>query len=171
MTAGVSTTLNEIEIFRSQSHTIEVVVGLNLEGITQEESLAQPKPAGNCINWVLGHLIHVYNNVSPLLGEKPVMGNGQLEPYRRGSAPLVDHGKMVPWDELLTAWQESVNRINLGLRSLSPETLRSPAPYSPTNNPNETVRSLLSAIFFHQAYHAGQLGLLRRLIGKKGAIA
>jgi uncharacterized damage-inducible protein DinB len=45
-----------------------------------------------------------------------------------------------------------------------------PAPFSPTNNPKETVRSLLATVFFHQAYHVGQTGLLRRIAGKEGAI-
>jgi uncharacterized damage-inducible protein DinB len=34
----------------------------------------------------------------------------------------------------------------------------------------ETVRSLLGTILFHQAYHSGQTGLLRRIAGKPGAI-
>jgi len=41
---------------------------------------------------------------------------------------------------------------------------------SPTGNPNETVRTLLTTIMFHQAYHAGQTAVLRRIAGKEGAI-
>jgi uncharacterized damage-inducible protein DinB len=32
------------------------------------------------------------------------------------------------------------------------------------------VRSLLSLVMFHQAYHVGQSGLLRRIAGKEGKI-
>jgi hypothetical protein len=32
------------------------------------------------------------------------------------------------------------------------------------------VRSLLATVAFHQAYHAGQTGTLRRVVGKSGAI-
>ena len=45
-----------------------------------------------------------------------------------------------------------------------------PAPHSPSGNPDETVRSLLTTVFFHQAYHAGQTALLRRIAGREGAI-
>jgi hypothetical protein len=45
-----------------------------------------------------------------------------------------------------------------------------PAPFSPSKNPKETLRSLLTTVLFHQAYHSGQTGLLRRIAGKEGAI-
>jgi uncharacterized damage-inducible protein DinB len=45
-----------------------------------------------------------------------------------------------------------------------------PAAGSPTGNPDETVRSLLTTVMFHQAYHAGQTAVLRRIAGKEGAI-
>lgn len=36
---------------------------------------------------------------------------------------------------------------------------------------DETMGSLLAAVLFHQAYHAGQLGILRRIAGESVAIA
>ena len=48
------------------------VVRLNLEGISHEQSLIQPQPAGNCSNWVVGHLVTIYNKVLPLLEQTPV---------------------------------------------------------------------------------------------------
>jgi uncharacterized damage-inducible protein DinB len=44
-------------------------------------------------------------------------------------------------------------------------------PDSPTGDPDETLGSLLAVALFHQAYHAGQLGILRRIAGESGAIA
>ncbi len=44
-------------------------------------------------------------------------------------------------------------------------------PDGPTGNPEETVGSLLAVVMFHQAYHSGQLGILRRIAGESGAIA
>lgn len=171
MAERISETASEIEVFRGQARAIDHVVCLNLAGITQQESLSQPPPAGNCLNWVLGHLLFVYQKVFPLLGQKPVVERAALDRYRRGSAPLNDSSEAIPWPDLLAAWQEAAKRIDAGLASLSPETLDSAAPFSPSNNPEETILSLLAVIFFHQAYHAGQTGILRRLAGKKGAIA
>ncbi len=164
-------TNNEIEIFRHSARMIHKVVRLNVEGLTQADSLIQPQPAGNCLNWVVGHLLCVYNHVLPMLEQRPVMRGATLERYDRGCAPIASAAEAIELSELMTAWDEVAERIDGGLLSLAPNILDAPAPFSPTGNPNETVRSLLTTIFFHQAYHAGQTGLLRRMAGKKGAIA
>jgi hypothetical protein len=48
---------NEIEVLRHQARVTQRVMRLNVEGISHEESLIQPQPAGNCLNWVIGHLV------------------------------------------------------------------------------------------------------------------
>ena len=57
-----------------------------------------------------------------------------------------------------------------GWPSLDPEILERPVPNSPSGNPDETVRSLITTVMFHQAYHAGQTAVLRRIAGREGAI-
>lgn len=170
MTAAVSETVSEVEVFRQQAGMTHQVVRANVEGITQEESLIQPQPGGNCLNWVVGHLLCIYGKALLMLGQEPVMAEDALKRYDRGSAPLVDPADALDIRELMTAWDETAQRIDAGLAGLTPEVLDRPAPHSPSGNPNETVRSLLATIFFHQAYHAGQTGTLRRIAGKEGAI-
>jgi hypothetical protein len=40
----------------------------------------------------------------------------------------------------------------------------------PHRSPEIAILSQLAAVQFHQSYHAGQLGVLRRIAGKDGAI-
>jgi uncharacterized damage-inducible protein DinB len=160
----------EIEVFRNNARTTHRVVQLNLEGLTHEDSLIQPSPAGNCLNWVLGHLVCVYDQVLPLLGQKPVMEPDALKRYDRGAAPLRNPAEATELRELMSGWDEASKRVDAGLASLTSVALNARAPFSPSNDPSETVRSLLATVFFHQAYHAGQTGILRRLAGKPGAI-
>jgi hypothetical protein len=169
-TSGRAKEAVEVDGFRDNARTIHRVVRMNTDGITHEESLAQPQPAGNCMNWVVGHLIWVYNNVLPMLGQEPVLGKDALKRYDRGTPALADGAEAQSWDTLLTAWDQASERVDAGLANLTTEKLDAPAPISPRNNPNETVRSLLGLFFFHQAYHAGQTGLLRRMAGKEGAM-
>ena len=171
MSTTIPASTSEIEVFRQTARYIHKVVGLNVEGFTQPESLIQPQPAGNCMNWVLGHMLCTYNHVLPMLEQRPVMKSRALERYDRGSCPVRESDEVMEISELMSAWEEAVKRIDAGLANLTPEILDAPAPFSPAGDPNETVRSLLSVIFFHQAYHAGQTGILRRIAGKKGAIA
>lgn len=162
-------TLSEVELFRHQAQMSHAVIKLNIAGLTQEESLTQPT-AGNCANWVLGHILGTYCGVAPLLGQEPVVSKETLKHYDRGAEPIRDAADAMDFQELATALDEAVRRFNEGLSSLTPEVLDRPVANSPTKNPNETVRTLLNTVSFHQAYHAGQLGLLRRIAGKEGAI-
>ncbi len=159
-----------IEILRNQARMAQKVVRSNLDGVTQEETLIQPQPGGNCLNWVVGHLLAVYHHVLPLLHQAPVMPEDVLKRYDRGSQPIRNAAESVDISELMVAWDECSRRVDAGLAGLAPEMLDAPAPMSPNNDPNETIGSVLSAISLHQAYHAGQTGILRRIAGKDGAI-
>jgi len=170
MTASASNLTSTIDVLRHQTALVHRVVQMNAEGVTQAESLVQPQPAGNCINWVIGHLVAVYHNVLPLLGQEPVLEARVLERYKRGSAPLRNSADALDIPELMTAWDECCRRVDAGLASLSEDTLAERAPVSPTNNPDETIGSLLSTVCWHQAYHSGQIGVLRRIAGRPGAI-
>jgi hypothetical protein len=171
MTSAAPARPREIDSWRQQNRMIRDVVRVTLNDLTHEDSLVQPRPGGNRLNWVLGHLLWAYNNgLLGLLGQKPVMDEPTLARYARG-APALDHPKdAVDFRQLLTAWNDAVDRVDAGLAALTPEVLDQPAPGSPTGDPNETVRSLLSTVMFHQAYHVGQTALLRRIAGKPGAI-
>ncbi len=158
-------------VLSQQVQMVRAVIATNLNGISHPESLIQPRPAGNCLNWVIGHLLCTYDKVLPLLGEEPVYAGKLQELYDRGTPALSDASPALPLDELLRGLNMASERVQAGLRRLSPARLAEPAPFSPTNNPRETVGTLLATLLFHQAYHAGQTGLLRRLAGKQGAIA
>jgi uncharacterized damage-inducible protein DinB len=170
MSTAVSGSVRQIELLRHQARMAHAVVRLNVDGVTQRESLIQPHPGGNCLNWVVGHLLAIYHHVLPLLRQELVMPPGSLARYDRGSPPIRDAVDALELSELMVAWDECSRRVDAGLAALTAEALDAPAPVSPSNDPNETVGSLLSTISWHQAYHAGQTGVLRRIAGKEGAI-
>lgn len=170
-TTAAPETLNEVAVFRQQAHMAHVVVRANTEGVTHEESLIQPRPEGNCMNFVLGHLLNIYDQALPLVGQQPVLGADALHRYRRGAPPLTDPAEALPFAELLAAWDTASERFGAGLGSLTPEAMERPMPGPDSKGElTETVRSLVTIILFHQSYHAGQTGVLRRIIGKPGAI-
>jgi hypothetical protein len=170
MSATTSEHTRGIESIRYQAGLVHQIVRRNVDGITHEESLRQPEPGGNCLNWVVGHLVWAYAGALPLVRQTPAVDQERLAQYARGGPPLTDPARAVKFDELLAAWDESSRRMDAGLAGFPTDTLSRPAPGSPTGNPNETVGSLLATIMFHQAYHTGQTAVLRRLIGKPGAI-
>jgi uncharacterized damage-inducible protein DinB len=105
-----------------------------------------------------------------MLGEEPVWAEGALQRYIRGTQPLRDSAEALDFGELVGAWEEAVRRFDVGLSRLTVAALDAPAASHPGADPGETIRSLLTGLLFHQAYHTGQLGVLRRLVGREGAI-
>ena len=171
MLTVASETSREIEAFRHQAEMTREVLRINTRGLKHEESLVQPRPHGNCLNWVVGHLLWTYDYNLPVLGQEPVMGEDALERYERGSPPLRDPSEALDFRELLTAWDEAAERIDAGFAALTADALDQPARPVHADDPGETVRERLSGFLFHQAYHVGQTALLRRIAGKDGAIA
>jgi len=167
---ATSAMAGEVRVLREQVKAIHGAVRRNTEGLTQEDSMVRPDSGGNCLNWVVGHLATTWDVILPLAGQEPVMGEEALRRYHRGSSELHDPGEALPLETLLSACDEAVKRMDEGLAKMTAEKLDQPAPFSPRKNPDETVGSLLTVVIFHQAYHAGQTGLLRRIAGKEGKI-
>ncbi len=136
---------------------------MNIAGLNHEDSLRAPHPGGNCLNWVLGHIVATRNQVMALVGEPPVWSAEEAAPYIRGSAPLTAGSPARPFEEIIAALGRSQERILARLARMSEADLAAPAQKA-------TVGSKLATLQFHEAYHAGQVGLLRRLVGKQGVI-
>jgi uncharacterized damage-inducible protein DinB len=136
----------------------------NLAGITHEESIIQPSPGGNSLNWVLGHLVATRNLVMQTLGEPVVWSNEEAAPYERGAKPARDGSYARRLEDLVAALDRSQPVVMARVRTLSADDLARPSRMG-------TVGDFLTMLCFHEAYHVGQFGLLRRLLGKDGAIA
>ena len=137
-------------------------IRLNLDGVTHELSLVRPEAAGNCINWVVGHIIASRNQVLELVGAAPIWAEEESAPYGRGSPPLPvgDERELSELREVLDASQEVlIERLG----EISDEELGEVVG-------KKSRLEQLVFLHFHEAYHVGQLGLLRRLVGLGGAI-
>jgi len=137
----------------------------NLKGLTDADALVQPKPDGNCLAWVVGHIVASRDGALTLVGADSFLDPETRKRYARGSAPVREAGDGKPLTALLADLDRSQERLTTWLTS---------APDSVWTSPLEgwgTVAKGLLFLHFHEAYHVGQTGILRRLAGKKGAIA
>jgi DinB superfamily len=138
----------------------------NLDGLTDAEALVAPAPGGNCVNWLVGHILLTRNGVHALLGLEPAWEASlpSSDPYRRGSSGPLPDG--VPTLAMLRAARErSQTQVLERLQRVGAERLTERA------SETMTVAERLGFLGFHEAYHVGQAGLSRRLLGKAGAIA
>ena len=137
--------------------------GVNVEGVTHDESLLQPGGGGNCLNWVAGHVVANRNHILELLNEAPIWDEPAYTEYKRGSAPIVTAAKARPFDSIVTDFGRAQGRIQSGLAKLQDSDLGAP-------RGKQTLGEALHFLHFHESYHIGQTALLRRLAGKPGAI-
>jgi hypothetical protein len=139
------------------------VLKINTQGLSHEESLIQPKPAGNCLNWILGHIAVTRDQALALLGEKPTWNDSDKAIYIRGSKAMTDGSKAIRMEKIMADIERSQEILLGALLHQTPESLAA-------SDDKGTVADKLAMLHFHEAYHTGQVGLMRRLVGKEGAI-
>ena len=139
------------------------VLRKNLDGLTHEESLLQPEGGGNCLNWVLGHIVATRDEALKLLRQEPIWREEEADTYRQGSLPIRDGSRAQPFDKISADLERSQERLVVGLTEVTGQEMNAPAG-------DQSVGEKLFVLQFHEAYHAGQTGLLRRMAGHEGAI-
>ena len=147
---------NDIELIKNQVVSNYQVISLNIDGITHEESMIFPNGEANCMNWILGHLIHIRNPFLNILGEESVWESEKFSCYNRGEIPLERKDELVSFEDLKSYLKQSQERLETKLGTL-------------TSFKPEMVNDI-STLNLHEIYHSGQLGYLRRILGKPGAI-
>jgi len=140
------------------------VIHRQLNGLTNEESFLQPPFRGNCLNWVLGHIVFSREAVLTRLGESFPWTEAEAARYTRNSEPDTSTGDALPLERLLTALEASQERIVAGLKRVSDEDLQRPA------GDDETIGEQIAFSHWHETYHVGQLELLRQLAGKNDKV-
>ena len=146
------------------------VVERNLSELSEQESHITPETGGSCMNWVLGHMTRTRLTLLRALGRELPFPMEEFDAYDdRGGVPFTRE-TAIPFDELKRRYKALQEPLVRALNAVPEDIMDQPAKFSPTNNPKETMGTLLAAFAFHEAYHAGQTGLLRRVAGKEGAI-
>jgi uncharacterized damage-inducible protein DinB len=137
----------------------------NLSGMTDDDAVTPMQPAGNCANWLVGHLLWTRDMVHGLLG-LPGAWPSELGPndlYRRGATEFLPD-RAVSLTRLREAMSRSQEILMPAISKVSASKLEERV------TDTSTVGERLAFLGFHEGYHVGQIGLVRRLLGKPGAI-
>jgi len=143
------------------------IVKSQAKDLTHEESLIQPPFRGNCLNWVLGHLIANHDDILETLGE-PRLFEGQLDRYKRESEPLTHEDKgTIRFEELVEWFERGQVKITECLdhadeAQLSREVI--------SGERKSTVGQRVFFSYFHETYHVGQTEMFRQLTGKNDKV-
>ncbi|GHO69470.1 hypothetical protein KSC_083620 [Ktedonobacter sp. SOSP1-52] len=140
----------------------QYLITMQAKDVTTEESLSLPPAGGNCMNWVIGHIVVHRDIALRSLGETPVLDERETEIYKRESEPLTNPEQALPLTTLVERLESSYQRLRDALMRSTPETLA----HQPDPADKRTVGEGLRLLQWHETYHAGQLELLRHMAGK-----
>ncbi len=137
-------------------------------GLTQADTLVQPRPSGNCMNWVLGHLLESQISLLAALGGESPFDPARLTRYERESQPILgEEPGVLPLDQLLAGHDAVFAAIDARLGELSEADFEEEIQIR-----DRPVKRGWRVFFlhFHYTYHIGQLEFLRQLAGKTDKI-
>ena len=138
------------------------VVKAQTEGLTNADSLIQ-FPNGNCLNWVIGHIVEGRDDVLEVLGEPRATGT-VVKRYQRGSEPVTGaEASVLPLAQLLELLDRSQERIEVALSGMDLAALERK---SADDSRGRSIGQRVFFLYFHETYHVGQTELFRQLAGK-----
>ena len=164
------TTTGVGQILAGQFAVTGYVLERNLAGLTHEDSLRRPPGGGNCLNWVVGHMADARNKIATALTDEPVFSPARLSAYEGKDDSNYSLDRALAFEELRAMCEEAGEAVISALSIMDDEALGRPAPFSVVGREGETIGSLVATFAFHDAYHAGQTGVLRRMCGFDGVL-
>ena len=140
------------------------VIQRQIEGLSHEDSLLQPPFRGNCLNWVLGHMVASRNGVLEALGQDRIWSEEEAAPYIPDSDPITGpDDPHHPFEKLVADFNQSQETIIAALEAASQADMDAVV--------DETsIGERLTFLFWHEAYHVGQTEYLRQLAGKNDKV-
>ena len=130
-----------------------------LEGADRDALLRRPGGAGNPMLWIAGHATRVRSQFVRSLGYEHMLE--WADEFNRGGSSADDSR----WPEvavIIEAWTSIAVEFQTHLAALSEDEL-----LGTTDSPSldGTLLGGVSLLAFHDAYHVGQLGMLRANAG------
>lgn len=139
------------------------VIGEQTKGLTHADSLLQPEMRGNCLNYVLGHVLVHREKVMKMLSLERLTTDEQYDRYNYGADPVLEEGPgIIPLEEMLAMLEKAANLLAERIKTLTPAELEVEVKLG------ESVATLGQRIEFfgwHDTYHVGQTEYLRQLSG------
>lgn len=133
-----------------------------MEGLNLEELHRRAGPDSSSMIWVAGHLVASRWLMLKLLGSEPEMPDwGEL--FARGSRVRAPSECPDP-EEIRSRWQDFSGLLTDALVR-APEELLSAESTRRFPVPDRSVRGGLAFLVWHEAYHVGQMGFIRKMLG------
>jgi len=143
------------KVLATQFTFLKRVMALNASDVSQKDSLISSPSSGNSVNWIVGHMIAVRDAILQALGAEKMASEEMEKLYNRGT-PNVTSENAMDINKLIEMYNTGSDEI---IKRLTENELTD----------KEAIETI-AILSFHEAYHTGQIGLFRRLMGKEPKI-
>ena len=131
-----------------------------LADIADNESTKKANDNVNHIKWLAGHLVNTRLMMKDMAG---LQADERFTPFGK----TLDSSANYPSLEVIkTKWNEIAPKLSEALKNAPEGLLSSPSPAESPIGDN-TMKGFLGFLMHHEAYHIGQLGILRKYAGKE----
>jgi hypothetical protein len=140
-------------------HFGNFIVNLVTADLTEEQARRRSRGGeGASVTWIIGHLLHYRLQTMNLLGRS--VENG-YEAF--GSAGADDGASYPPVLEMVEDWGRIAGELDEVLEGVTAEQLMGPIKGSP--HKEKKLLETISFFAWHESYHFGALGVIRREMG------
>lgn len=137
-----------------------------LEDLSLEELHRRAGPDSSPLLWIAGHLASSRCGMLRMAGGSIEFPWPDL--FSRGSRVL-SPDRYPLLSEVVEIWDRVSAELEERLPALQPPTLDAPAPRKfPVEDPS--LRGALAFLTYHEAYHIGQMGFARKLLGRDSLV-
>ena len=138
------------------------IMNLVLDDMSDEDARKRARGGdGASINWIVGHLLSYRIDAIALLGEP------YDNPFKEifGNEASGDGTQYPPISELKDEWPKIATHLERMLDRSTDEMLTAPMPGADGTHGEKTVLDTLIFFSWHETYHMGSMGMLRKELG------
>jgi len=137
------------------------------ESISHEESVLQLPFEHNCMNWILGHIVTNRSHVLETVGASHPWQEEVRALYHQDTPPVTSESPSLQFENLIVYLDESVELLEVALENVGEDFFEK----MHNNYRGEKTRyTHVSSFHWHEAFHVGQLEILRSLVMSKRSV-
>lgn len=141
------------------------IIQRQTQGLAHADSLLQLPFRGNCLNWVMGHIVERRDKMLTLVDEQTLWTPEQIARYERNSEPILNGDDALPFEKILADFATGQDRMLAKLGEMSTEDLTVTGKQVIQGMPPQSLGEWLLFLVWHETYHVGQTEILRQLTG------
>jgi hypothetical protein len=148
------------------THMVQGATRKLLDDITEDEAFVTMGNSPNHICWLTGHMLTTSGLRLQAMGQKAEIPHDWMLKFRRGADRPGDRAAFPPFGEVRSTLYGLYAHADAAAASITDELLDGEIELLPTWK--DRAYHYITFLLTHDFYHAGQVALIRRHLGRKG---